>query len=168
MCVHAPVLGRVAEPRQSQDLSCWTCNLTMGLHYLHSHHTVHKRVLAPKPSLTQVPAIVLQCSSAVPEFTSAWLEFHACEMSYSTSLGWMRGYFCEELGQPERQFKGQGVHAYVCVFVCVCVCVCMHACVCVCTCVCVGVSVMRRCGNGLVVYLHHWKCMMITCRRLHL
>ena len=93
LMVTAPVLGHVVKLRQNQGPLGWTCNAKMGLP-IHTHHT--------KGCMHLDPTIGLQCSNILSEFT---LEFYACKIGYSISLGWIRGYFHGELGQSNRQFQ---------------------------------------------------------------
>ena len=72
--------GRVRVPSVGIVIQKWD-------YIIHTHHTVHKRVLEPGQALTQVTAIVLQYSSTFPEVTLAWPKFYACKMGYSASLG---------------------------------------------------------------------------------
>ena len=54
-CVHVCESCHVVETRQTQGPLHWTSLPTMGLHHIHTHHTVNKRILAPGPSLNSDP-----------------------------------------------------------------------------------------------------------------
>ena len=57
-------------------------------------------------------------------------------MGFSMSNGLVKGYFYEEFGASDKQYKGSS-----CLCVCMCVCVCVCVCVRVRMCVCVHVFV---------------------------
>ena len=113
------------ENRHSQGPLHWTCNSNSGI-TLYIHIILCTRgCLHLDQALTQVPVIVLRCSFTLPEVTLVWPEFYAFKISCSVSLGWVRGYFLGDLGQPDRQFEG------VCAL-CLCMCMCVFVCVCEC------------------------------------
>jgi len=90
---NSPCLGPCGEAKAESGSPGLDLQCKNGIAYTYTSYSAHKRL---------DPTIGLQCSNILSEFT---LEFYACKIGYSISLGWIRGYFHGELGQSNRQFQ---------------------------------------------------------------